>query len=180
MPEPSEQLIAAALVTRLQAIVADGGTTAWYTPTKVYRCGRKWDPSIIDASLGTPAAPAVVYAVRTAPPRYFEFETDGGVRGEMETYVLMARQDYRPTDDPEREETPIAATIAARMFRDVVRAMFRSASGGVDSALGQVGGCANVTTDEGIGGEDWELKKGGWIVRVLTTTVQFLARGSVL
>jgi hypothetical protein len=175
MAEPLEELIKDAIRTRLAALVSDGGTTCWYTPTKVYRCGRKWHPSILVPELGTPEAPAVVYAIRSLPIRYGELAS-GRINGQLEVLILCARQEYRATTDPEREDSPREDLVAARMQRDVFRALLYDATGAHQPNLG--GLVTNVIEQPGgyFEGENFEHR--GWVVRVLHTVMPFIRPAS--
>lgn len=166
--EPKEERIKAAIVERLEQLRPDDGVTCWYKATRVYRCGRKWDPTILAPGLGKPEAPAVVYAVRSLPPRMRELGSSGQCEGELEVFILCARQDFRAPGGPENEAAPREDLVAARLQRDAVRALLRDEDG-IEPTLGAL--VTNVMDEEGVQGEDFERK--GWVIRVLRMVMPY-------
>jgi len=130
MAEPRTELIKAALKARLESIAADGGVTYWYQPSvdaqgrkAVYRCYQEWDDAILDRSLGTDDAPAVIYAIRSDKGWWIEHSTGQQLRGELEVFILAARADVEATVDPRNQAAPRRELVADRLTRDVIRVL---------------------------------------------------------
>ena len=122
MAESIHNQIIAALVTRLEALEEDGGSTCWYTPNRVV---------VVNSYERLLADPTIkhIYALRPAEETHEEHHTGssaagGGLRAIAEFYLLMMRRDEREAMNPFEEATPTRATIVDRIVRDVLRALF--------------------------------------------------------
>jgi hypothetical protein len=172
MAESKPEQIKARLAEVLRAIVGDGGTTYWQTPSAVYRCWGRWSDEMLQKSLATPA---VIYAVRSGTHRTLEYTTGGGTRGELEVFILLARADQAPNVAPAKETAPIRDTLAERMERDVVKALLTDVNLRGTSSQGLVD---NVMGADGITSQDIPDVEGGWIVRELHMVMEYQTLGS--
>ena len=127
MAEPRSEQILEALKAQLQAILSDGGTTYWYTPTAVVR--GDFDDDVLDASLGTEATPAVVYLL-SLDDELDEDETFQATRCEMHVDLLVARRFTPANENPHLVEVAAATdpamrrqTVQNRLAADAKRAL---------------------------------------------------------
>ena len=150
--ESKHSQIAEALKTRFAAIVADGGTTYWYTPAKVARV-QAYDRLLADPTVGH------VYAVRAGEERHSEESTGspstGGVMSaEAEIFVLLLRPSAAVDDNPFGVDASTKAIEQDRMVRDFLRALF------LDVTL--AGLVTNVVDGSLVVDRDMEIE--GWAV----------------
>ena len=117
MSESIHEQIAAALVTSLEGIVGDGGTTYWYTPSTVKRVTFFPEEQNLDLSYD------VIYLLRPGDEDIVEEETSQGCRGQAEFFLVVAYRHQVATENPFLEEAPTRWTIANRLVRDAVKCL---------------------------------------------------------
>lgn len=164
MVEPVHEQISAAIRTRLLTIVADGGTTYWYTPDAVVRC-LEWLSSY-DVSKGhmlfiKPEPLDKVSEGTTASA------TQYNAKGLAPFSVLIVKKDERASRHPfdeEQSSDPIAATVISRAVEDVRVALLSEVT---------LGGLVWNVADDGIDADHSYQVGGAWLSALVTFTVRY-------
>lgn len=163
MAESIHYQISQALVAALDAIAGDGGSTYWYTPSRVVRVS-VWDRLIADAShehiLGLRAGEETHTEESTGTTA-----TGGGMLATAEFYLLMLRREEADTGDPFDKPTTPRELVVDRMVRDCVRALL-----GGDVTLG--GLAINIADGSLIVDRDIAVE-GAWAVAEARFAVQY-------
>jgi hypothetical protein len=107
--ESQAEQIMAKIVTELEAIVGDNGTTAWYTADKVSRV-RYWDARFLGAEYD------VLYLVRQNRNREVAAAFGEGME-ELELSILCAQQDKAAEQNPHKR-TVSEDTLQNRHVQD--------------------------------------------------------------
>ena len=160
MAEPRGEPLVAKIVTELEAIVADGGTTYWYTPKHVTRAefnqAVKW--STIAETFYEIRVGDVSTEIRTTGQRHT-------VR--MEIFVTAATKDRRFSTNPEAQDAGAIqpATAKFRLGHDVKRKLAEwTGWGGLGLQL------LEPTDDE------QDVKTDGWAAVHLRFSAEFVER----
>lgn len=162
MAEPALETILEQIQTVLQALVADGGATAWYSPAKVYIV-RTWNDSRLwDSSIEGP-----VYGIRRGDRNHMEDATGDSVSGgvmkaEVDVHVLVSLR-YSPAG---ADDVPSEALVAERMQRDILRALMMDP---------QLAGLVSNVAMEGTGVDDQIIDDApdGWVCAELAFRVGY-------
>lgn len=125
MAESIHTQVMNALVTALDAIAADGGTTYWYDVDSV-----AWVEAFDDDLLERARVAGAVYLLRAGDERHEESETGEGVRAHMEVFLLVGTR---------LGDTVAHAKVQDRLVRDALSVLWDSV---------QVAGLENIAGDE--------------------------------
>ena len=111
MAEARHEQIIVALKAALAGIVADGGTTYWYTPDRVLRAPA-FSQMCLDSSLDT------IYVL--SPVDVADERADSCSAKALVRVDLTAVRRFNPsTENPYTQEAPIRWTIQTRLERDI-------------------------------------------------------------
>jgi len=158
MAEPVHEQISAAIRTRLLTIVADGGTTYWYTPDAVVRC--------LEFLSSYDVSKEHMLFIRADPFDVSE-GTTGTIHGTAPFSVLIVRADERASRHPFDEEAsdePIAAKVITRAINDVCKALLSDVT---------LGGLAWNVADGTIACDPSYQVGGAWLSALVTFTVRY-------
>lgn len=160
MAESIHEQVVAAILTSLEAIVGDGGTTYWYTPSKVIRYGGFTD-ACLNPMVGDPAT---IYVLIPSEEERTPFAMGGRWKARCILDIVAAQRFVPATEDPFNPPSPDRWQIQNRLARDIERKLLAGAT---------VGGLAIDTEVQVVDRDPEDTHVDGWAVVLLRTLVEY-------
>jgi hypothetical protein len=157
MAESYHTTIVSTLKTTLEAVIGDGGTSYWYTPSVVWTV-----PYFEDRHLD--GSHEYILLIRSGDETHEEHASGGMMRADAEVFILVARKYEPATEHPAEVASPDRSTLIDRCVRDVLRAVLANPKLGLSYV-------ENVAAEPVIVDRAQEVE--GWALAEIRTVVRY-------